>query len=43
MLYQAVHKHGVHCAGFSDFSVRAAARRDFSRQVAQLFRTKFRR
>jgi hypothetical protein len=29
--------HGVHCA---DFSVRGAARRHFSRQAAQLFRTK---
>jgi hypothetical protein len=35
--------HGVHCAGLSDFSVRGAARRNFSRQVAQLFRRKFRR
>jgi hypothetical protein len=30
-------------AGLSDFSVRGAARRHFSRQVAQLFRGKFRR
>jgi hypothetical protein len=30
--------HGVHCAGLSDFSVIGAARRHFSRQVAQLFR-----
>jgi hypothetical protein len=28
--------HGVHCAGLSDFSVRGAARRHFSWQVAQL-------
>jgi hypothetical protein len=35
--------HGVHHAGLSDFSVRGAARRHFSQQVAQLFRRKFRR
>jgi hypothetical protein len=29
--------HGVHCAGLSDWSVRGAARRQFSQQVAQLF------
>jgi hypothetical protein len=34
--------HGVHFAGLSDFSVRGAARRHFSRQVAHLFRRKFR-
>jgi hypothetical protein len=34
--------HGVHCAGLTDFSVRGASRRHFSRQVAQLFREKFR-
>jgi hypothetical protein len=33
--------HGVQCAGLSDFSVRGAAQRHFSRQVAQLFRRKF--
>jgi hypothetical protein len=32
----------VHCAGLSDFSVCAAVWRHFSRQVAQLFRKKFR-
>jgi hypothetical protein len=35
--------HGVHCAGLPNFSVCGAARRHFSRQVAQLFRRKFRR
>jgi hypothetical protein len=34
------HVHGVHYVGLSDFSVRGAARRHFSRQVAQLFRRK---
>jgi hypothetical protein len=34
--------HGVHFAGLSDFSVRGAVRRQFSRQVAQLFHRKFR-
>jgi hypothetical protein len=35
--------HGVHYADLSDFSVSGTARRHFSRQVAQLFRRKFRR
>jgi hypothetical protein len=35
--------HGVHRAGLSDFSVRGAVQRHFSREVAQLFRRKFRR
>jgi hypothetical protein len=38
-----VYVHGVHCAALPDFSVRGAVRRHFSRQVAQLFRGKFRR
>jgi hypothetical protein len=38
-----VHIHGVHCAGLSAFFVRGATLRHFSRQVAQLFRGKFRR
>jgi hypothetical protein len=35
--------HSVYCAGLSNFSVRGALRRHFSRQVAQLFRRKFQR
>jgi hypothetical protein len=38
-----VHIHGVHCAGLSDFSVGGAAQQHSYRQVAQLFRRKFRR
>jgi hypothetical protein len=34
--------HGVHCTDLSDFSVRGDMRRHISRQVAQLFRKKFR-
>jgi hypothetical protein len=33
--------HGVHCVVISDFLIRGAVRRHFSRQVAQLFRRKF--
>jgi hypothetical protein len=36
-------EHSVHCADLSYFSVCGAPRRHFSRQVAQLFRRKFRR
>jgi hypothetical protein len=35
--------HGVHCAGMSHFSIPGASRQHFSREVAQLFRRKFRR